>query len=88
MIFNEILIPQDYFTETNVIRKRSVVGNFQSFFKTQSLYFFLRRHIFKRYIFLTKTIYYLISIFNFKHMMHNKHIKDITLTHIYMFKKQ
>ena len=27
MIFNEILIPQDPFTETNVTRKRSVVGN-------------------------------------------------------------
>ena len=26
MIFNEILIPQDSFTETNVTRKRSVVG--------------------------------------------------------------
>ena len=29
MIFNEILIPQDSFTETNVTRKRSVVGNSQ-----------------------------------------------------------
>ena len=27
MVFNEILIPQDPFTETNVTRKRSVVGN-------------------------------------------------------------
>ena len=27
MVFNEILIPQDFFTETNVTRKRSVVGN-------------------------------------------------------------
>ena len=26
MAFNEILIPQDSFTETNVTRKRSVVG--------------------------------------------------------------
>ena len=26
MIFNEILIPQDSFTETNVTRKRSIVG--------------------------------------------------------------
>ena len=26
MVFNEILIPQDPFTETNVTRKRSVVG--------------------------------------------------------------
>ena len=29
MAFNEILIPQDFFTETNVTRKRSVVGNSQ-----------------------------------------------------------
>ena len=28
MIFNEILIPQDSFTETNVTRKRFVVGKF------------------------------------------------------------
>ena len=27
MVFNEILIPQDSFTETNVTHKRSVVGN-------------------------------------------------------------
>ena len=27
MVFNEILIPQDSFTETNVTRKRSVVGD-------------------------------------------------------------
>ena len=27
MVFNEILIPQDPFTETNVTRKRSVVGD-------------------------------------------------------------
>ena len=27
MVFNEILMPQDPFTETNVTRKRSVVGN-------------------------------------------------------------
>ena len=27
MVFNEILIPQDPFTETNVTRKRSVVEN-------------------------------------------------------------
>ena len=27
MVFNEILIPQDSFTETNVTRKRSVIGN-------------------------------------------------------------
>ena len=27
MVFNEILIPQDSFTETNVTRKRSVVEN-------------------------------------------------------------
>ena len=26
MVFNEILIPQDSFTETNVTRKRSIVG--------------------------------------------------------------
>ena len=29
MIFNEILIPQDSFTETNVTRKKSIVGNSQ-----------------------------------------------------------
>ena len=27
MVFNEILIPQDPFTETNVTRKRSIVGD-------------------------------------------------------------
>ena len=27
MVFNEILTPQDSFTETNVTRKKSVVGN-------------------------------------------------------------
>ena len=27
MVFNEILIPQDSFTETNVTRKRSIVEN-------------------------------------------------------------
>ena len=27
MVFNEILIPQDSFTKTNVTRKRSIVGN-------------------------------------------------------------
>ena len=27
MVFNEILTPQDFFTETNVTRKRSVVRN-------------------------------------------------------------
>ena len=26
MVFNEILIPQDPFTETNVARKKSIVG--------------------------------------------------------------
>ena len=30
MVFNEILIPQDSFMETNVTRKRSVVGNSHS----------------------------------------------------------
>ena len=30
MIFNGILIPQDSFTETNVTRKRSVVGDSHS----------------------------------------------------------
>ena len=37
MIFNEILIPQDSFTETNVTRKRSVVGNSHVLFKISSL---------------------------------------------------
>ena len=30
MVFNEILTPQDPFTETNVTRKRSVVGDSHS----------------------------------------------------------
>ena len=43
MIFNEILVPQESFTETNVTRKRSVVGKFESFFEVpnSSFYFFI-----------------------------------------------
>ena len=37
MIFNETLIPQDSFTETNVTRKRSVVGN--SYFIPKLIYY-------------------------------------------------
>ena len=55
MIFNEILVPQDSFTETNVTRNRSVVGifvfleknkknkkniNFTIFYKTRYLLMF------------------------------------------------
>ena len=39
MTFNEILIPQDSFTETNVTHKRSIVRNFQSFSKIQLFIF-------------------------------------------------
>ena len=42
MVFNEILIPQDSFTETNVTRKRSVVENFGPSFKVQNLIFVRR----------------------------------------------
>ena len=40
MIFNEILIPQDSFTETNVTRKRSIVGN-PHLPKKNQFYFFV-----------------------------------------------
>ena len=40
MVFNEILIPQDPFTETNVTRKRSVVGNPH----LSQKYLFFRKH--------------------------------------------
>ena len=42
MAFNEILIPQDSFTETNVTRKRSVVGKFLIIIKdhNEKIYFF------------------------------------------------
>ena len=41
MTFNEILTPQDSFTETNVTRKRSIVGNLQ----LHSKIIFLKFHI-------------------------------------------
>ena len=37
MVFNEIIIPQDSFTETNVTRKKSVVGNPRLFQKNKKL---------------------------------------------------
>ena len=46
MVFNEILIPQDLFTETNVTRKRSVVGN--PHLSQKNIYFIFH----KRYSFL------------------------------------
>ena len=46
MIFNEILIPQDSFTETNVTRKRSIVGNSQ----LHSQHHFIQNFIFCFYI--------------------------------------
>ena len=47
MIFNEILIPQDSFTETNVTRKRSVVGNLNHFFKVTKKIFVSYMYAFK-----------------------------------------
>ena len=41
MIFNEILIPQDSFTETNVTRKKSVVENPYS---SQKMLILFRKH--------------------------------------------
>ena len=48
MIFNEILIPQDSFTETNVTRKRSVVGNSYHLKKTLISFFFCKHITFFR----------------------------------------
>ena len=49
MIFNEILIPQDSFTETNVTRKRSVVGNLQL---SPKIIFLFKFHILFFYAFI------------------------------------
>ena len=50
MVFNEILIPQDSFTETNVTRKRSVVGN--SHLSQKNIYFIFYKILvpLKRYL--------------------------------------
>ena len=50
MVFNEILILQDPFTETNVTRKRSVVGN--SNVKSENIIrkLFLSKLIFSNFI--------------------------------------
>ena len=44
MVFNEILIPQDPFTKTNVTRKKSVVGDSHS---SQKKIFISYMHTFK-----------------------------------------
>ena len=55
MVFNEILIPQDPFTETNVTRKMSVVEKFAFYSKNQSYIFFIS-------VFFGESTYALISI--------------------------
>ena len=66
MIFNEILIPQDPFTKTNVTRKKSIVGSFQLFSKTQLL------RLLERVIFFNDTTCFSnFNFFYFKHVMHN-----------------
>ena len=49
MVFNEILIPQDPFTETNVTRKRSVVENLQL---SPKIIFLFKFHILFFYAFI------------------------------------
>ena len=71
MIFNEILIPQDSFTETNVTRKRFVVENFIYLPKNTFV-------IFKTFFILTQfngtnLIHYEILIFKSKHEYDIKH---------------
>ena len=71
MVFNKILIPQDSFTETNVTRKRSVVGNFYLSSKNTFV-------IFKTFFILTQfngtnLIHYEILIFKSKHEYDIKH---------------
>ena len=57
MVFNEILIPQDPFMETNVTRKRSVVGNPRLSQKNIFLFFYM--------LFIKKNQMLLISFINF-----------------------
>ena len=69
MVFNEILIPQDFFTKTNVTRKRSVVEDFYLSSKNTFV-------IFKTFFILTQfngtnLIHY--EIFKSKHEYDIKH---------------
>ena len=73
MIFNEILVPQDSFTETNVTRKRSVVGNSQ--LHSQN-HFYSKFHIFAFILFF---VYFYMSLKNMKD--NNKTTRHIEMNH-------
>ena len=48
MVFNEILIPQDSFTETNVTRKKSIVGKFPFIKDHNEKIYFLKKSFLPR----------------------------------------
>ena len=65
MVFNEILIPQDPFTETNVTRKRSIVGNSylsqKNIFYSFTCYLYKKNHKSKKNSFITYICMFLIK---------------------------
>ena len=71
MVFNEILIPQDSFTETNVTRKRSVVENSYRFPKS----FYLKFHTFFLYPFIFFGKYGTIILSDMLEITHKNKIK-------------
>ena len=68
MIFNEILISQDFFTKTNVTRKRSVVGNPRLSQKNIFIFYML---------FIKKSN--VINIFYQFHITQNRHNSNINI---------
>ena len=62
MIFNEILIPQDSFTETNVTRKRSIVENSQ---------LHSQNHFIQNFIFLLLFYFFVYFYMSLKNMEDN-----------------